>query len=173
VDERLADREVRAVSPGGRKRLIRRFEKKADTVMVSAVVDDEGREVAVSEGIAFMSFLTDDKLLGVRSVKRKSEWVLFDVTTTTTTVLTPPVEAKGDDDTHPVPYPAPDGRRLLWVWSEEVPQPIDWPFPGNPCRATRLTVSDVGGKNGKTIYAPTLKTRADDIKYNIADLDWR
>jgi RNA polymerase sigma factor (sigma-70 family) len=63
---------------------------------------------------------------------------------------------------------SPDGRRVAYRWSEPVPQPKGAPIPvgGGQFQASRVTVSDLDGRNAKTVVRR-------EYDQSVTGLDWR
>ncbi|HVK15558.1 MAG TPA: sigma-70 family RNA polymerase sigma factor [Fimbriiglobus sp.] len=65
---------------------------------------------------------------------------------------------------------SPDGKRILYHWYEEIPQPPGTPPPAGPgphrWQASRVTVADPDGSNAKTIIRR-------EYNQTITGIDWR
>ncbi len=127
-------------------------------------------------------FLADDRVrLVTRKVNpragdpvaRDEDYLLFDPATKSERPLTLPAEIGKNPSRLNRVILSPDGRRLLFAWSETVPAPPDWPLGDHPCRATRLTMTDLNGKNAKTIYRAEIKAFADLHKSHWYWIEWR
>jgi len=128
------------------------------------------------EGVRFVNLLDDDTFVGIRSKPggpaNISEWVFVSVTTKKVTPVPLPKELTGETASIYRIYPAPDGRRMLMLWSEEVDKPADW--QGNePCRPRRVTVCDRDGTNAKTLLRPDVKSMSDYYDTQFGWVDWR
>ena len=63
---------------------------------------------------------------------------------------------------------SPDGKRILYHWHEEIPQPPNTPMPvgAGKWQASRVTVADLDGSNAKTIIRR-------EHNQSITGIDWR
>lgn len=119
------------------------------------------------------NLFADDTLVGYRpKPDGKTEFVLLDVKSKKVTPLPLPKDASGESANVLSVSLAPDGRRMLVLWSEEVDKPADWKG-AEPCRPRRLTVCDRDGTNAKTILRPEVKSEADYFGTQFGWVDWR
>jgi hypothetical protein len=118
----------------------------------------------------------DDTLVGVRpkpdAPKEKTEFVFFDVKSKKVSPVPLPKELAGESASVVSVTLAPDGWRMLVVWSEEVDKPEDWELD-RPCRPHRLTVCDRDGANAKTILRPEVKSVREYNDTLFGWVDWR
>ncbi len=106
-------------------------------------------------------------------VSRDEDYLLYDPATKSERSLRLPAEIGENPSRLNRVILSPDGRRLLFAWSEQVPAPDDWPLGDHPCHATRLTVTDLAGRREKTIYRAEIKALADLCKCHWSWIEWR
>lgn len=119
------------------------------------------------------NLFTDDTLVGFRPKSDgKTEFVFLDVKTKKVSPVPLPKGVTSESAEVLSAHLAPDGRRMLVLWSEEVDKPADW--QGNePCRPRRLTVCDRDGTNARTILRPEVKSARDYFGTQFGWIDWR
>ncbi|QJW96793.1 hypothetical protein [Frigoriglobus tundricola] len=170
---------VLKVSPDGTRLLARRIVtepvERSETVLLDAVTREPVD--AGAEGVTLTHFFGPNKMLGTRAAPKgaadATEHVVFDLTTKKSAPVSLPKEVLGDSGELMFVLPSPDGKRLLHVWSEQVPAPANWP-PGGPCRVARMTTSDPSGGRARTIFNPAIKERQDEIRNHVGgSVDWR
>jgi hypothetical protein len=178
VDKELREYCIVEMSPDGKRLLARRVLTDPTERLETVLLDHATRKVmdVGAEGILFTRFCGANQLLGTRAKPKggpnETEHVLFDLMTKKAVPLALPKEIPGERATVSKVLPSPDGKRLLFLWAEEVPAPPDWP-PGAQCWAVRLTTSDLDGGSGRTIFKPEIKARLDEVRNHVFWVDWR
>jgi hypothetical protein len=166
------------VSPDSKRLLARRFvaepTERLETVLLDAATH---KPVDVgAEGVVLIRFFGANRLLGVRAKPKgtpnEQEHVVFDLVAKKASPVPLPKAVSGATAQIVGVLPSPDGQRLLYFWSEEVPAPADWQ-PGEPCRVARLSTSDLDGGNVRTIFKPEMREQKDTVQNHIFCVDWR
>lgn len=170
---------VSDVSPDGKRLLASRFVADPAPRWEPELLDaatGKRADVGAPDGVSFARFLGAGELLGSRPKKgapNETEYVTFDLAAKRVSPVPVPAEVVGGAARVFRVLPAPDGKRLLFLWTEAVPAPEGWPG-GARLEAARMTIGDRDGRNARTIFKPVIRTRADETRNHIgATVDWR
>jgi hypothetical protein len=180
ADDKLNGLVVLAVSPDGKRLLTGRVEEKPKPTWRTELLDRTTfKPIALGDSVPALlnrNLFADDTLVGLRpkpdAPKGKTEFVFFDVKAKTVSPVPLPKELAGESASVVSVSLAPDGKRMLVLWSEEVDKPADWTL-NEACRPRRVTVCDRDGTNAKTILRPQVKSAADYYDTQFGWVDWR
>jgi hypothetical protein len=165
-------------SGDGKRLLARRVVVEPAERAETVVLDAETRKPVDlgTTDITWTRFFGSDRLIGTRAKPKgaanETEYVIFDPQTKKAIPVGLPREIAGEPHRLFNVLPAPDGKRLLYCWTEEVPAPPDWSAKV-PCQVARLTVADPDGRFGRTIFRPEIKERGDQTRNHIYTVDWK
>jgi hypothetical protein len=168
---------IQQASPDGKWLLAHRVASAPAERYEAAILDAKtGRRADVDAGgVTLWHFLGAGKLLGTRAkagAGGEAEHVIFDLAGKRASPVPLPAVVRGGTARVFDVLPSPDGRRLLYLWDDDVPAPADWPLAG-PCRAARMTITDLDGGNPRTIFRPDIRERSDEARNHVGSVDWR
>lgn len=178
-DKTLHGYSICGLSPDGKHLLAQKFVTEPVEGRETVLLDATTGKLNTNLGQLWCPrFYGPDGVLGSRTKKsdpKVEEYFVYDLAGKRALPLKLPKEVTAGTASVLRVLPSPDGTRLLYVWSEEVPLTVDWPvgLPG-PLRAARMTTCDRDGGNARTIFRPEIKTREDETRYHFGGtIDWR
>jgi hypothetical protein len=194
---------VRAVSPDGNRLLASRFAtvppggpgEKPTERWESVLLERETLNAVDvgAEEIEVTQFVGPDRLFGTRRVQpgRGEERVLFDLKRKSVSRVPLPAELVVLQAQVSDVRVSPDGKRVLYVWSEPAPPPSGrnnadvfssrfgipvfggGASPQPPVCPGRLTTADADGENARTILEPTEQEWKGQFHQRFGDVEWR